>query len=495
MPSRRCLLLVLLAVTLVTSACATEADRDPLADDTTAPPDTSTPSDGTSSPFTPEPIDWSSCPFGECASVRVPLDYARPDGRLIELGVVRVPATGDRTGALFMNPGGPGAAAIDFAAGVAMLLPSRIREHFDIVGVDPRGVGESNPVQCGIDIAELYSVDPTIDSPEDRTRLLEVSEDYIDDCTIRYGDVLPFLGTREVARDMDAVRAAMGDDQLSYLGFSYGTAIGQVYADLFPERVRAMVLDGILELGPTGLDLAAEQAAGFETALARFVEYCNGAEGCATSGDAMGVVEEVLDLVEEPGGIPAPDADRPAGPGEATLGIGLALYARSLWPDLDAALADAVAGDGSKLVALADQYIYSSGFEIYFAVNCIDFAWPTDPDAVLQAAKDAEARSPHFGEALINDYIRCADWPVPADPLTATSAPGTPPIVVISTTGDPATPYAAGVNVAERLESGVLVTNEGDGHTVVTDGKPCIDDLLEAYLVDLTPPADGTTCR
>lgn len=208
----------------------------------------------------------------------------------------------------------------------------------------------------------------------------------------------------------------------------------------------------------------------------------------------MGVVEEVLDLVERPGGIPAPAADRPAGPGEATLGIGLALYARSLWPDLDEALAAALAGDGSELVLLADRYLSQAGFEIYFAVNCIDFAWPTDPDAVLEAAKAAESRSPHFGEALINDYIRCADWPVPADPLPPTSAPGTPPILVISTTGDPATPYEAGVDVAARLDSGVLVTNDGDGHTVVTDGKPCIDDLLVAYVVDLRPPADGTIC-
>lgn len=484
---------LVLSGALAVAACASESDRNPLASPTTTnPSDTS----ATTAPrFTPEPISWARCSFGECAKVRVPLDYTHPGDRMIDLGVVRVPASGKRIGALFVNPGGPGATAIDFSSGLASVLPHRITEHFDIVGVDPRGVGQSNPIQCGIDIATLYGVDATIDSPEDRTRLLEVSKDYVDDCTIKYGDILPFLGTRDVARDMDAVRAAMGDDQLSYLGFSYGTAIGQVYADLFPGRVRAMVLDGVVELGPTGLTLAAEQAAGFEAALKRFVAFCDGAEGCAISGNAMGTVEQVLALVEKPGSIPAPNADRPAGPGEATLGIGLALYSRSLWPDLDAALAEAAGGDGSKLVGLADQYIHSSGFEIYFAVNCLDFAWPDDPDAVLQAAKDAETDSPHFGEALINDYIRCADWPVPADPLTATSAPGTPPIVVISTTGDPATPYAAGVKVAQRLSSGVLVTNEGDGHTVVADGKPCIDDLVTAYLVDGTPPTDGTTCR
>jgi hypothetical protein len=203
----------------------------------------------------------------------------------------------------------------------------------------------------------------------------------------------------------------------------------------------------------------------------------------------------VLALAEQPGGIPAPDADRPAGPGEANLGISYALYSQSLWTSLDSALAKARGGDGSELVDLADGYIGIGDFEIYFAVNCMDFAWPVgDPDAFLAAAKATAEHAPHFGEALVNDYIRCVDWPVPPTPLEATTAPGTPPILVVSTTGDPATPYEGGVHVAERLESGVLITNEGDGHTVVGDGKPCIDDLIVAYFVDDVIPEDGTTC-
>ena len=339
------------------------------------------------------------------------------------------------------------------------------------------------------------AVDPSIETPEDEEALLDISEQYVDDCAEKYPDLLPHLGTRDVARDMDSVRAAMGDDQLSYLGFSYGTAIGQVYADLFPERVRSMVLDGVLELGPTGLELADEQAAGFETALDRFVEYCDAGEGCEIAGEALEAVEEVLALSEEPGGIPAPDADRPAGPGEANLGISYALYSQSLWGQLDSALAAARDGDGSELVELADGYVGIGDFEIYFAVNCMDFAWPTgDPDAFFTAAKETAETSPHFGEALVNDYIRCVDWPVPPTPLEPTSAPGTPPILVISTTGDPATPYEGGVAVAEALENGILITNEGDGHTIVGNGKPCIDELVTAYLVDDIVPEDGTVC-
>ena len=321
-------------------------------------------------------------------TIEVPLDYDDPDGERIEITVARAPATGDRIGALFVNPGGPGAGAQDFAATLAFLLPSEISEHFDIVGIDPRGVGESTPIDCGVDAATLYSLDPTFEDDADRATYLDVSAEYVDDCGARYGNLLPFVGTRDVAKDMDTVRAAMGDEQLSYLGFSYGTAIGQVYADLFPERVRAMVLDGVLELGPSGLELAADQAAGFETALARFVEFCDAAEGCETAGNALGAVEQMLALAEQPGGIPAPSADRPAGPGEANLGIALALYSQSLWTDLDAALADALGGDGSGLVDLADQYIGIGDFEIYFAVNCMDFAWPTgDPQAFLDCGQ------------------------------------------------------------------------------------------------------------
>lgn len=491
------LLAGLLAIAVVAAGCMQEADDPAIS---AGDPTTTTAGDGPTSTtddatFTPEPIDWEKCGATECATLEVPLDYDDPGGERIEIYAERTPASGDRLGALFVNPGGPGAGGADFAGVLAMILPSEITERFDIVGVDPRGTGNSTPIDCGVDAAELYGVDPTIEDDDDRQALLDISEAYVDDCADRFGDLLPHVGTRNVARDMDTVREAMGDEQLSFLGFSYGSAIGQVYADLFPDRIRSMVLDGILDLGPTGIELAASQAAGFETALERFVQFCDAAEGCRVAGETLDAIDEVLALSEEPGGIPAPDADRPAGPGEATLGITYALYSQALWSQLDQALSDARGGDGSRLVRLADGYIGIGDFEVYFAVNCLDFAWPSDPDEFFDAAKAAAEDSPYFGEAIVNDYVRCALWPVEQDPLEATSAPGAPPILVISTTGDPATPYEAGVTVAERLESGILVTNEGDGHTVVADGNRCIDDLVIAYLVDGTLPDDGTTCR
>ena len=338
---------------------------------------------------------------------------------------------------------------------------------------------------------ELYGVDYSIDSPEDTTALLDVSQTYVDGCEQNAGDLLPFLGTEDVARDIDAVRAAMGDEQLNYLGFSYGTAIGQQLAELFPEQVRAMIIDGIVDLGPTGIETAVDQAAGFETALQSYADDCNADESCPLFPDAIGAIEQLQDQVEQ---APIPASPRDLGPGELSTGLALPLYSETLWPDLSQSVADALDGDGSGMVALADDYIGVADFDVYFAVNCLDWEWPEDPQELLAAGAAATAESPHFAEPIVNDYVRCAMWPVEEEPMPAVTAPDAPPILVVSTTNDPATPYEAGVRTAERLASGVLLTYEGDGHTVVGNGVACVDDIATAYLVDLDVPDDGTTC-
>lgn len=496
MPRRSSRCLALLVILLFVAACASEADESTLgARDTgaSAPEQDDGNSDGSDDPSQggDDQIDWSSCGNRtECAELDVPVDYDDPDGETLTVSVLRVPATGDRIGALFVNPGGPGGTATDFAATMAFALPTEITERFDIVGVDPRGLGAS-AIDCGGDMQELYGVDYSIDSQADIDELLEVSQAYVDGCEDDAGDLLAHLGTKDVARDIDAVRAAMGDEQLNYLGFSYGTAIGQQLADLFPDRVRAMILDGVLEIGPTGIETAAEQALGFETALQRFADDCDGDSSCPIAPDAIGAIEELQELVEE---APIPAEPRDLGPGEMSTGLAMPLYSEMLWPDLSDAVADALDGDGTGMVALADQYIGVADFDIYFAVNCLDFEWPEDPEGFLDAAETAAEEAPHFGEPIVNDYIRCALWPVEEDPMTEITAPDAPPILVVSTTGDPATPYEAGVRTAERLESGVLVTYDGDGHTVVGNGVDCIDDIAVAYLVDLEVPEDETTC-
>jgi pimeloyl-ACP methyl ester carboxylesterase len=481
-------LAALLAMTIATSlaACVEEADESPLGTDgSNSGSNSGNENTGDGS------IDWQDCGPAECADVEVPVDYDDPDGETLSVSVSRIPASGERIGALFMNPGGPGALATEFAVGIAPALPSELTEHFDIVGVDPRGLGASD-IDCGGDFAELYGGDYSIDEPSDEEELLDASQEYVDGCESQVGnDVLASLGTENAARDIDAVRAAMGDDQLSYFGFSYGTAIGQMLAELVPERVRALVLDGVVELGPSGVELAQEQAVGFERALSAFEEDCDSNGSCPIAPDAAGAVDELMDRVEEE---PIPASSRDLDPGTLAVAMASPLYSEEQWPMFADAIAEALDGDATAMVALADEYLFGSDFDVYFAVNCIDYAWPDTPEELLDAGASAADDAPHFGPPIVNDYVRCPMWPVQGEPLPAVTAPDAPPILVVSTTNDPATPYEAGVRTAERLETGVLLTYEGEGHGASFGGVSCVDDAVTEYLVEVEPPEDGTTC-
>lgn len=445
-------------------------------------------------------IDWSDCGGGfECGTITVPLDYSKPDGETIDVAVTRHPADDpeQRIGTLFMNPGGPGGSAIDLARSFSRA--GDIGDRFDIVGFDPRGVGESSPLDCHSHLVDIYDTDPSIDSEADRTAMLETSQAFVDECEEKYGDILPFLGTTDVARDMDEIRKAMGEEQINYLGYSYGTSLGQEYARLFPTHVRSMVIDGVVDHQPDGLTTATSQAAGFETALDAYIAHCE-EDGCGFGGQDAGAVIDEVSAAAEKAPIPAPGASRDAGPGVVSLALAQALYSEQLWGQLSSALRDAQDGDGKGLVALADMYLGLDGggssFEIYFAVSCLDETWPADPDATLDASIAAEKAVPRFGGPIVSDYVRCSLWPAKAKPLKPVPADtkGLPPIVVVSTTNDPATPYENGVAVAKQIPGAVLVTNEGEGHTIVGQGKPCIDNMVRDYFVDLTVPKDGLTC-
>ncbi|MDZ7674757.1 MAG: alpha/beta hydrolase [Acidimicrobiales bacterium] len=486
--TRRLAATVLAAAALI-SACSDDTDVE-RSDEVTTTSAAETPTGETTTPEAEAPeIAWQSCGGAECATVAVPRDHDEPDGATIDLFVRRLPATGDRIGALFLNFGGPGAGAADLVS--RWPVPAEIRERFDIVGMDPRGVGSSTPLDCGLDPATLYSVDPTIEDQGDEQALLDVSERYVEDCASSRPELLPHLGTRDVARDMDLVRAGMGDEQLSFLGYSYGTSIGQVYAELFPDRVRTMVLDGLVDTAPSGIETAVAQAEGFERALQNWADGCPQRASCPFD-DPIATVEQVIAAAEN--GISSSGGTRTLGPGETAIALAYPLYQQSLWTSLDAALAAAGRGDGSGMISLADSYIGIADFSIYFAVSCLDSAWPRDTDVFLAAADAADEDAPRFGEAIVNDYIRCALWPTEPDPIGALRAPGAPPILVVSGTGDPATPYESGVTVADRLDSGVLLTYEGEGHTIVFQDNACIDDLVAAYLVDGSVPSDGATC-
>lgn len=474
--------------TTTTSASTTSGDAPTSVPGGDDPPDSSAPTSSTTPAATVPEVAWSDCGTSECATVLVPLDHDQPGGQQISLHVERLPATGDRIGGLFFNFGGPGAGAASLIDRFG--VPASIRERFDIIGMDPRGVGRSTPLACGLDAGTLYSADPTIEDETDVTELVGISIRYANDCEAAKGDLLPHLGTNDVARDMDLIRAGMGDDTLSYVGYSYGTSIGQAYAELFPGRVRAMILDGLVDPAPSGIDVAIEQAQGFETALANWADDC-GRRSCGL-GDPLAAVDRMLALAED--GVASSTDNRVFGPGQAAIGLAYPLYDQALWGALDSAIAQAIDGDGSGMLRLADSYAGLVDFSIYFAVSCLDSTWPRSTDEFLSRAKDAAAVAPRFGEAIVNDYIRCAVWPVDPDPVGGVTADDAPPILVVSTTGDPATPYENGVRVADRLASGVLVTFEGEGHTIVFQGSGCIDTLAHDYLVDLDAPADGARC-
>lgn len=502
---------VVLSAVLAASSCSSSSSPRP---SIPAAPDTSSASSGSNdstaasdseapASSTPAPkLTWKACDGGfECATVKLPLDYSKPAGKTISIGVARHKATdpGKRIGALFVNPGGPGASAIDFLEGFG--FSPQLRQRFDLVAIDPRGVGRSTKVNCDEAPAQLYAADPTMEDAADVYHYVQVSQDYVNKCQARNGDLLDHVGTRDTARDMDQVRRGLGDAKLNYLGFSYGTALGQAYADLFPTHIRAMVLDGVVDLSLDGPEQARRQAQGFELALRHFIDDCKAkGPGCPIAPDPQAVINAVV-AKSEAAPIPSASSDRPAGPGEVSLGLGDALYSAGSWPRLARALADANRGDGSGMVGLANEYLdISSGGEKntnadgYFAIGCVDQAWPRDAGKVLADAKVANRTAPNFGEAFTNDYLRCALWPAKADPLTTPKATGSPTIVVIGTTGDPATPYQASVDLAKVLPKGRLLTFEGDGHTAYGSSS-CVNGAVDTYLVKLEPPAKDKRCQ
>lgn len=450
-------------------------------------------------------LAWTACDGGsfQCATLAVPLDYANPGGTQISIGVIRRPATDParRIGVLLMNPGGPGGSAVDLVRGAG--VGADIRARFDLVGFDPRGVGRSTKLNCHSTIQSYFATDPSPDSDAEWAAFDTAAAVFASECGAANASLLAHIGTRDVARDMDSLRIALGESKISYLGYSYGTTLGAVYADMFPGNLRAAVLDGAYDFfSVTGDEQLRRQSVGFEGALDAFLANC-AATACplAASGDPRAALDRLFAQVEM-APIPAPGSDRALGPGEANLGVSYGLYSRSLWGQLSVATAAALSGNGSPLVSMADAYLqrnssgtYPNLHEVYVAVSCRDYAWPDTPAAFRALAASAAASAPHFGAPnLLQSALPCATWPAPSDPLTPPRAEGAPPIIVIATTNDPATPYVEGVAHANQLATGVLLTHVGEGHTVYGQGNSCVNSVVNAYLLTLAVPADGAIC-
>ncbi|MGI8700439.1 MAG: alpha/beta hydrolase [Nocardioidaceae bacterium] len=457
--------------------------------------------------FYTQQVTWTDCGDGDtCASVWVPLDYAHPDGRAITIKAKRQPASGPGTkaGTLFINPGGPGGSGIDYLSYIS--LDASITDVYDVVGFDPRGVGQSTPVECLSDDAlDVYvASDPSPDTPEEISRMEQLWTEFTQGCVAHSGPLLAHVSTIEAARDMDILRAVVKDRTFNYYGASYGTYLGATYAALFPRRVHRMVLDGAIDPKASPHTSEVHQAGGFQTALTAYLTDCVSSGNCPLGSTVPVAQQQVIQLLASIDQHPLPTSlGRELTEGLAFLGFIVPLYSRANWPYETQALEQALEGNGDTLLLLADQYTdrdaaghYSdNALEVQSAVNCLDHP-EHESVAGLEAGKGAflEA-SPVFGPVAMWWPYACSNWPVrPSLPVPDYSAPGAPPIVVVGTTRDPATPYQQAVRLSQELDSGVLLSRDGDGHTAYSSGNPCINDAVNTYLVSGKPPKSGTMC-
>jgi pimeloyl-ACP methyl ester carboxylesterase len=461
-------------------------------------------------PFYEQELDWTACASEfECTTVTAPLDWNDPSAGELELSVIRHQATGgQKIGSLLTNPGGPG------ASGVALIRDSltfavgeELIESFDVIGFDPRGVGESTPVAC-FDAAEMdaYLFDIVPDprgSAAWEEALAANHQAFAEACEANSDGVLPFITTEQSARDMDLIRAVLGDSELNYLGYSYGTFLGATYAKLYPERVGRLVLDGAIDPSIPGLDVSTTQAIGFESALRAYMADCLADQACPFRGSVDEAMADLGTLLASVDARPLPAADgRELGADSLMTAIVAALYSQENWQYLTTALTDVLAGDPEFAFVLADFYYSREGgeyldnsTEAFRAYNCMDYPVDTDPADVAASEAVIAAEAPTVAPYW-SGPDPCVEWPYPPtgvrEPI---AADGAAPILVIGTTNDPATPYEWSVALAEQLSSGVLITRVGEGHTGYNKGNACVDDAVAAYFVNGAVPEADLRCE
>ncbi|WP_198418699.1 alpha/beta fold hydrolase [Cryobacterium lactosi] len=454
----------------------------------------------------PVPQVIETAESADCATLEVPLDYENLGGEKIQLALSRIAASGnsnDRLGSVVINPGGPGFPATTFAPIVATLwADGPIAENFDVVGFDPRGVGLSSPsVDCYTneerDANEPISAFGTW--TEESTRAI------VEKCAEGSGgeDMLAHLGTRDVARDMDVLRSALGDDKLTYAGLSYGSRLGTVYAEMFPDKVRALVLDGAVDPLQDTQGRQLQQAAGIQAAFDRFSEFCATQNPCPVGTDpaqASAAVQGLLQpLVQEP--LLAADG-RELTFLAAADGILSGLYSESLWPGIAHGLTELQAGRPDALLALRDGLHgrlatgeYTNNFEATFAINCVDEERLTEKE-MSDLGNEMNESAPFLDSGTDPASLNgCAEWPGESTlgfPY-ATDIEGLPQVLVTSAIGDPVTPHDGGISLAETLDARLL-TVDANEHGTIASGIDCVDEVVADYLVNLELPEEGARC-
>ena len=461
-------------------------------------------------PFYGQELTWEQCGGGfDCTYVTAPLDWENPgSGETIELSVVRNQATGTALGSLLTNPGGPGASGVDLIRdSLDYAVGADLIENYDVIGFDPRGVGDSTAVAC-FDAANmdkyLYDIPSAPRGTEEwENELLGAHQAFADACDANSGGILPHITTINSARDMDLLRAVLGDKELNYLGYSYGTFLGATYAELYPDKAGRLVLDGAIDPSTPGLEVSTTQGIGFESALRAYMQSCLDSAECPFNGSVDDAMADLGALLASADRSPLPNGDdREMGADSMMTGIIAALYSQDSWSYLTQGLTEALQGDPYTMFVLADFYngreegVYiDNSSEAFRAYNCMDYPVEDDPDAEAAAEKLLAEKAPTVAPYW-SGPDSCSVWPYP--PTGAREeihAEGAGPILVVGTTNDPATPYAWSEALAEQLEEGVLITRVGEGHTGYNKGNSCVDDAVEAFLLDDTVPEDGLRCE
>lgn len=468
--------------------------------------------------FYGQKLVWSSCEqVFECALLTVPLNYANPAGDTVELAVIRKEATDreHRIGSLITNPGGPGGSGVEV---IKHSYPARrghpshfgpqLRARFDIIGFDPRGVGRSAPIACLTDtqLDHYTTLDPAPSTPVEVATVVAGVKTFDAGCRTRSALLLPYVGTPNTARDMDILRAVLGDSKLFYLGSSYGTYLGAVYAELFPSHLARAVLDGAFPPTLTTSQVALGHASGAQEALTRFITDCVTHPDCPLGRDVAAAAAKLADLFAATRAHPLPTGtERTLGQALAETGVLVGLYGSpQSWPFLRQALARAMAGDGHGLLVLADQYYgrdpqsghYPTNVAAGYAISCLDHPGVRSARDV-QAELPAIARtSPLLGTLIAWRELPCAYWSVrPQSQPHPIHYAGSPPILVVGTTRDLATRYSWAQDLAGQLGSAVLLTYNGDGHLAYGRGSGCLDTAVDTYLTQGAVPATGTVCQ
>ena len=457
----------------------------------------------------------------ECTLMNVPLDYTDPDGEDVRLALVRRPAEGgaeDRQGSLVINPGGPGGSGLEMLTGE--LFTSDIRDSFDLVSFDPRGIGDSTPISCGEDHSDeegpweeylSWDTDPADIAEDDLVEMDEIAQEVAEECVDEIAaDFLANMGTVNVARDMDLIRENLDEDELHYVGYSYGTHLGALYAELYPDNVGGMVLDGAVDGEIDLLRMAVEQTEGFQETWERFVEQCSDCPFDDPEGSTETMTALARGLDDDPIVIDDPEwhDEEVVIDGDALIGIVMqSMYQEWVWPDLEASLVALNQGDLSEAVYqlsglywmfflfMAEEEAEENQSAAQLAVECADSEAGTDLDAYREASEAAYEASPLFGSTMVWPWMMCSHWVEPVERLSGFSASDAPPIVVVGTEGDPATPYEWSRRLADQLDSATLVTYEGAGHGVYGfDANECVDEVIDTYLLEGVVPESDHSC-